>query len=86
MYLASADWMTRNLSRRVEVAIPVYDDEARRQLRRLVDLQLEDDTKARRITADNENAYVPRGPGAPIRAQEAFREYLKTLLDSPGTP
>ena len=38
-YLASADWMTRNLNRRVEVAFPIYDPDVRNELRHVLDLQ-----------------------------------------------
>lgn len=78
MYLASADWMHRNLSSRVEVALPVYDPEVKRQLARLLDLQLADNRKARRVEADGSNPYV-RNDEPPLRAQEAFREFLATL-------
>jgi polyphosphate kinase len=78
MYLASADWMTRNLSRRVEVAIPVYDAEIKRQLARSLELQLADNTKARVIDAEGSNAYA-RGGTTPVRAQEAFRDFLAEL-------
>ena len=80
MYLASADWMRRNLSRRVEVAMPVLDPEVKRQLRRLVDLQLADDVKARRIEASGACPHVPRGSGAPVRSQEAYRDFVASLL------
>lgn len=78
MYLASADWMRRNLSRRVEVAMPVFDVEARRQLRALIDLQLADNTKARVIDASQRNAYADGG-SEPVRAQAAFRHFLAGL-------
>ena len=39
LYLSSADWMTRNLNRRVEVAFPIYDPAARAELRHVLDLQ-----------------------------------------------
>ena len=78
MYLASADWMTRNLSHRVEVAIPVYDPEIRAQLRRVLDLQLADNRKARAIDAEGKNPYIAGG-GPPLRAQEAFRDYVAGL-------
>ncbi|MEX2048131.1 MAG: polyphosphate kinase 1 [Gemmatimonadota bacterium] len=78
MYLASADWMHRNLSSRVEVAIPVYDPEVRRQLRTLLDLQLADNCKARSVEPDGTNPYL-RTDGKPVRAQEAFREFLSAL-------
>ena len=79
MYMASADWMTRNLSRRVEVAIPIYDAEIKRQLERSLELQLADNTKARVIDAEGTNAYVRDGDAPPVRAQEAFRDYLARL-------
>ncbi len=74
MYLASADWMTRNLSRRVEVALPVYDPDVRAQLTKVLELQLADDTRARLVTSDGTNPYA--GTTREVRAQEAFREYL----------
>jgi polyphosphate kinase len=78
MYLASADWMTRNLSHRVEVAIPVYDPAVRAQLQRVLDLQLADNRKARVIDAEGRNPYVDDA-GPPLRAQEAFRDYVAGL-------
>ncbi len=84
MYLASADWMKRNLSRRIEVAIPIYDSEVRGELRALLDLQLADDRKARLLDPDGGNAYVGGGPeGGTVRAQEAFRGFLGTLRPAP---
>lgn len=78
MYLASADWMTRNLSHRVEVAIPVYDPGVRTQLDRMLELQLADNQKARVIDAEGLNPYA--GTDGPlVRAQEDFRAYLEGL-------
>jgi polyphosphate kinase len=79
MYLASADWMKRNLSHRVEVALPVYDPDVRRQLCRVLDLQLADTRKARVIDEDGTNAYARAGGAPPVRAQAAFRDYLAQL-------
>ena len=58
MYLASADWMTRNLDRRVEVVFPIYDGAIYQELRTLVDLQLADGVKARIIDQEQNNAYA----------------------------
>jgi polyphosphate kinase len=78
MYLASADWMKRNLSRRVEVAFPIYDPDVRAELQRLVDIQLADNQKARILNAKLDNPRVPAEAGAePVRSQEAFREWLE---------
>jgi polyphosphate kinase len=78
LYLASADWMKRNLSHRVEVAIPVYDAEVRRQLERVLALQLADNRKARWIDAAGRSPYVS-DDGPPLRAQEAFRSFVAEL-------
>ncbi|KUG08125.1 polyphosphate kinase 1 [Solirubrum puertoriconensis] len=73
VYVASADWMTRNLERRVEVAFPIYNPEIRNEVRHLVDLQRQDNTKSR----DWQNELL-RGPNAePVRAQFATYEYLR---------
>ncbi len=78
MYLASADWMKRNLSRRIEVAFPIYDPDVKAELRQLIDIQLADNRKARVLNAKLDNTYVASEEGAePVRTQEAFREWLK---------
>jgi polyphosphate kinase len=81
MYLASADWMTRNLSHRVEVAVPVYDPDVRAQLQRMLEIQLADNRKARIIERSGTNPYTRDG-GKAVRAQEALREYLAALAGS----
>lgn len=50
MYLSSADWMTRNLSHRIEVAFPVLSADLRREIRDMIDMQLRDNVKARNMT------------------------------------
>jgi polyphosphate kinase len=81
VFIASADWMTRNLSHRVEVAVPLYDAEVRRQVRTLVDLQLADNTSARMIDARGSNLYVPRAADPPVRAQQAARDFVTRLAE-----
>ncbi|MBH8559279.1 polyphosphate kinase 1 [Hymenobacter sp. BT442] len=74
VYVSSADWMTRNLDRRVEVAFPILNDELRAEVRQLLDFQRHDNVKAR----DFENAFIPAGEGEkPLRAQEATYAWLK---------
>jgi polyphosphate kinase len=79
LYLASADWMKRNLSHRVEVAVPIYDPEIRRQLERVLSLQLADNQKARVIDASGTNPYVRVQDATPVRSQEAFRDFVAAL-------
>lgn len=78
-YTASADWMERNLFRRVEVAMPIYDEELREDLRQLLDIQWADNSKARIINAEQDNAYRIRANGSLIaRAQRDYYDYLKS--------
>ncbi len=80
MYLASADLMKRNLSSRVEVAIPVYDPEVKRQLEALLQIQLADNQKARLVDPEGTNPYLRNGED-PVRSQEAFRNFLADLVE-----
>lgn len=85
MYLASADWMTRNLDRRIEVVFPIKRGAIYDQLRHIVDLQLKDNTKLRRITAELDNPYVEKAEQAQAcNAQTAIYTYLSPVL-SKGT-
>ena len=76
VYLSSADWMTRNLDRRVEVAFPLLDETLRAEVRHLLDLERADNVKAR----DFDNNLLLSAEGAPpVRTQEAQYQYLKKL-------
>jgi polyphosphate kinase len=52
VYLGSADWMQRNLDRRVENVFPLREERHRRKIRRLLDLQLTDTVNAWKLNAD----------------------------------
>lgn len=52
IYISSADLMTRNISRRVEIACPILDSDIQRQLQRILDILLHDNVKARVLQAD----------------------------------
>lgn len=51
-YLASADWMFRNMDRRIELFFPVLSEEHQQILQTILDLELSDDAKGRRLTSD----------------------------------
>lgn len=76
MYLASADWMTRNLDRRVEVVFPIYDKAIYQELRDIIDLQLADKVKARIINRKQDNPYVENDVEH-VASQRAIYEYLQ---------
>lgn len=70
IYLASADWMRRNLDRRVEVAFPVRVPALKDEILHILNLQLEDNTKAVQLDANINNIPIERPEGAPeVRAQ-----------------
>lgn len=77
IYLASADWMTRNLYHRIEVGFPVYDPALQEELLTLIDLQVHDTAKACRIDEHGQNQPVPDQTQPPIRAQVAMYEWLR---------
>jgi polyphosphate kinase len=76
LYLGSADWMERNLYRRVEVVFPVYNPKLKKQIMACIKLQLEDNVKATYIQIDSTNQRLPLGIPE-IRAQVDFYEWLK---------
>jgi polyphosphate kinase len=73
-WLASADWMPRNLDHRVEVAFPVLDPKLQEEVRQILTVQLGDTVKARRILADGSSERVPAGDGPRLRSQERLHE------------
>jgi len=79
IYMGSADWMNRNIYRRIEVCFPVYDEDVRKQLQHMLDLQWKDNVQAVYINEELNNMPV-RDEETPVRSQEAIREYLKTLI------
>lgn len=74
VYLGSADFMTRNTERRVEIACPVLDPGVRRQLRHYVELLCADNVKARALGPDGAYAPIPRRGDPPLDAQLAMME------------
>lgn len=78
IYLSSADWMSRNLDSRSEVAVPIYSEEIRQQIKDIINIQLSGNTKVRIIDRKQENHYKPQKPGEKkVRAQDAVYDYLK---------
>ncbi|PWG80270.1 polyphosphate kinase 1 [Pararcticibacter amylolyticus] len=77
IFLSSADFMTRNLDRRVEVGFPVLDPLVKQEIRDIISIQLQDNTKAREITRHTHNRYKKAGRGKKYRAQIDIYTYLK---------
>lgn len=73
MYIGSADMMTRNTEKRVEVACPVYDPEVRERLNHMIQVMLEDNVKARALDSSG-NYRKKEQTGQPVDAQEVFMQ------------
>ena len=85
IYIMSADWMTRNLNRRIEVGTPVYDPAIRRQLKEVFETQWRDNVKARDMTTFGANLYSTGGVGTPCRSQLVLHDYYRNAAAGKGT-
>ena len=77
LFLGSADWMKRNLYRRIEVIFPVYNPELIAEITELINFQLNDNTKAVEVDKDMVNRKVDLSPDRPVRAQNDIYKWLK---------
>ena len=75
VFISSADWMTRNMHRRVELMFPVYDERVKKQLKDILVAYLRDNVKARVLRSDGSYDRV-------TSADDAFRVQL-SMLDAP---
>ncbi len=75
VFISSADWMPRNLDRRVELLVPIEDKACRARLISILETYFDDNVKAKRLHGDGTYSRVKPGKSAPHRSQEAlFRE------------
>lgn len=88
-YLSSADWMGRNLDRRVELIFPVEDEEVKDSIRSILDICMRDTEKARVLKSDGSYARVDRRGKELLNSQEYFykeavRAARNTLAEETG--
>lgn len=74
-FITSADWLGRNIDRRVEVTCPIYAEDIKRQLRDIFEIQWKDNQKARILDPDLSNSYVNEEKGS-VRSQNDVYDYL----------
>jgi polyphosphate kinase len=80
VYMGSADWMNRNLHRRIEVCFPVYEPQLREQLKEIIRLQLADNTNAVMLDAEIGNVEIVPAEDKPrVNAQQAIYKYIQSL-------
>ncbi|MDE7288290.1 MAG: polyphosphate kinase 1, partial [Oscillospiraceae bacterium] len=71
IFISSADFMTRNTLRRVEVAVPIYDNHVRNRIMHIFDVLIRDNVKARKMASDGTYSHV-KTEGEPVDSQSAF--------------
>ncbi len=74
VFMASADWMPRNLERRVEIMFPVEEEGLKRHLMRILDLQFSDNVKRHRLLPDGSYEKIPT-EGEKISCQKIFGDW-----------
>lgn len=80
LYMGSADWMPRNLERRVEILFPVLNPELKEKVWHILDVQLKDTMKAQILQPDGTYDKVDRRGKDLYNAQEEFcKEYIQAV-------
>ena len=80
IYMGSADWMPRNLDRRVEILFPILDEELRKKAMHILKVQLDDNLKAHILMPDGTYQKIDRRGKTSVGAQDTFcQEAVKTV-------
>ena len=74
VYMGSADWMPRNLDRRVEILFPVLDDEAKKSAKHILEVELSDNTKAHLLKSDGNYEKIDKRGKVLVNSQMQFCE------------
>lgn len=82
VFISSADWMVRNLDHRVEAAAPVFDPAIRDELKDMLQIQLSDNVKARKLDNTLANQYVNPRNRRKVRSQVDTYNYLYRKLST----
>lgn len=75
-YISSADWMERNIDKRIEVSTPIYDKALQKDLKFIVEAGLKGNQKARIIDAQQKNKKVKPEDGEPFNSQNEIYAYF----------
>jgi len=76
VFISSADWMIRNLDHRIEVTCPILDEDIKKVVKTILQIQLSDNVKARVLDNELSNRYVRNTDHKKVRAQVDIYNYL----------
>ncbi|MXP66561.1 polyphosphate kinase 1 [Pantoea sp. Nvir] len=79
VFLSSADWMTRNIDYRIEVAVLILDERIKQRIMNIITILFRDTVKARIVDKELGNRYVVRGNSHKVRSQLAIYDYIQKL-------
>ena len=80
MYISSADMLTRNLDQRTEIACPIYDLSIKREIKKQLDIEWRDNTKARSLNIHKMNQYIKSRSPKKTRSQLEIYNYFNSLI------
>ncbi len=86
IYMGSADWMPRNLDKRVEILFPVTDEKLMGEVRHILDVQMADTLKARVLRSDNTYERIDRRGKVLLCAQDTFCEEAQQKAEKTYDP
>ncbi len=81
-FISSADWMVRNIDHRIEVACPIFEKEIQQELKDILQVQLSDNVKARKLDKELSNQYVNPRNTKKVRSQVETYNYLFRKLST----
>ncbi len=86
VFMGSADWMPRNLDRRVEIVFPVEDEDIKREVIHILDIEMQDNMKAHVLQPDGVYVKVDKRGKVLLNSQMYFCEWAKKRAKKPVDP